>query len=106
MKCSENKACSLIPARHVACIEIIHTEELVRKVFTLLLFSPLGKWLLVSVYKHTLSQSFTADLWGSSYFLYHICDLNCAISCGHIAYRLRLGNPSFDLGHVSKKRYQ
>lgn len=27
LKCSENKACSLIPARHVACFESIHTEE-------------------------------------------------------------------------------
>lgn len=106
MKCSENKACSLIPARHVARIETIHTEELARKVFSLFLFSPLGKRLLVNIYKHTSTQSFPAGLRGASYSLYHICDLNCAISCGHIASRLRLGSPSFDLGHVSKKRCQ
>lgn len=103
LKCSKNKVCSLIPARHVVCIEIIHAEELGRKVFALFLFLPLGKWLLVNIYKHPLTQSFTAGLWGSVCFLYHICDPNCAISCGYMG--SWLGNLSFDLGHVSKKSY-
>jgi len=105
LKYSRSRVCSLLPARHVAYMQIIHMKCFRERFLSLFLFEFLGKQLFISVYNCTSSQFLLQIFWGYSCSLNYICYVNFAVSCGHVKERLRPRNYITDLGHISKKRY-